>query len=369
MAFLNDIICPPMSKFVSHVWEDSEGAEGEAGEFTGDMPADDQGLERRTITYTQYIEYVFTQYNLYQTKASRKLHLRNYNPEWDATIVYESDYKTCLEVLRSEILPKMGGYLVASKDATTGYIMIDITTNFGTSNQPIRAGTNLLDYMSTHNPFYTAVIAKGGNPDNDYSTGTEPVKMDQPMYYDSLYILSRYGVICAYKEFPECTTLTDLEARCTEFLDSQQFEDYSLDLSATDLHIINDEYDLLKVGKSVVFSSPKHHETPVSLLITSMEIHLDTGEKKLKLGSSKKRTITRDVTKVNVKVENNQTVVGDDIIVEDSVIEGSSNPISSGAVYDALQGGGGGGGGGDGWIHQINGVTQETGTINFVTGG
>ena len=28
---------------------------------------------------------------------------------------------------------------------------------------------------------------------------------------------------------------------------------------------------------------------------------------------------------------------------------------------------GGGGSGGDGWIHQIDGVTQATGTVNFVT--
>ena len=59
-----------------------------------------------------------------------------------------------------------------------------------------------------------------------------------------------------------------------------------------------------------------------------------------------------------------------------STREESRNPSYSGGSYRGSQSGGnssggssGGGGGGDGWVHQIDGVTQETGTINFVTTG
>ena len=366
ISFLNDVICKPLSKYIYTVFEGGESTTpfvdgSDSGTFTGEGE-DDGEKQRRTIKLSEYIEYVFSQYNSHQTRNDRKLYLRNYSPEHDATIVYDSDYKTCLEVLRSEILPKTGGYLVATKDPETGHILVDITNNFGSSNQTIRSGRNLIDFTSVQQPFYTAIMAKGGNPNNDFSRDVEPIVLDEPMTLSSTLVY-KYGFLCAYKEFPECTTQSALEARCRDFLDSQQFDSYNFDVTATDLHIVKDSYDILRVGNRVMFTSPSHDIHKVSLLITGMEIRLDTGEKKISIGSRERRDLTHNVSWVTIKQENNVTNEAD-ITVDDTVTQGSSNPVSSGAVYDALQGGGGGGGG-DGWIHQINGMTQETGTINF----
>lgn len=352
LAFLNDIILAPMEKFVIPDFSDGEN-EGDEGDFSsGDdiEPDPDNGLVQRTVNIEEYLQLVFQKYNETQTKASRKLIFRG--TTIGATILYNSDYKSCFDIIKSEILEYIDGYMVAERVGNNTYV--DIKTSFPSGGQPITAGANLLDFTASGDTFYTACIAKGGRVKNEKGE-MEDVMMDTPVVIGAA---STYGVICAYKHFPQCTTVEDLQAACQSFLADQQFNNLLFEVSAVDLHISNSEYASLKAGQSVQFYS-KQHGIKTTVVVSAVEVHLDTGEKTVTLGSRKRAqtahsSFTYNMAKqVNDLSKNKEAVKPYDI----TPTEGSVNPVTSGGIYDAMEH----------WEHQIDGVTQKTGTVNFIT--
>lgn len=349
IAYLNDIIIPPLSKYVYNFIGESSG---DGGGFTDG--SEDAEKVQRIMYMNEYIEHVFTVYNTLQTKQSRKMTLGTLNLVTNPSLPYDSDYKSALDILREEILPYTGGYLYATK--VNGSIVVSVIQSFGQSNQVIKAGVNLMEFSETQQGFYTAVIAKGGKRYDEWSGDEEPVQLEVPITM-SQDIINRYGTICAYKYFPEATTAQELTSRCYTFLASQQFQKMTLDVSALDLHILDSGYDRLNVGSLVQFESPIPGESPVQMVVSEAEIHLDTGEKRVRLGERDRNKITQKWAQAErIKAGTTNT----NIRVDQTINEGSTNPVSGGAVYDAL-------GSADKWTHQVDGVTQETGTVNFIT--
>lgn len=69
-------------------------------------------------------------------------------------------------------------------------------------------------------------------------------------------------------------------------------------------------------------------------------------------------------------LDDNASSFGDDYDEVSDAASGFGNAVDTAvnlpSMYDLAMNGGGGGGG-DQWIHQIDGVTKETGTVNFIT--
>lgn len=392
LAFLNDIILPPMTDFVPVETSGTTGdtfTSGTTGDTfsSGDTAgADDDGYVRRSINLRTYLQYVFSEFNAKQlTRLDRRLILRNENIA-DMTLYYNSDFKSCLEILRTEIMPHVDGYLVAVRSNGTTYV--DIVKSYQTiPNQQIRAGVNLLDFAAEQQPFYTGVVAKGGEASNQFVSG-DYIHWSQEA---SGEIVARYGLMYAYKNWPECKTTDALAAKCTEFLSEQQFSKMRISADAIDLHIVDGNYDAIKLGRTVTFNSPVHMGSTVDLVVSGIRTNLATGEKYITLGEREKGNAPELSTIVI-----DASVKSKERLIDYAPTEGSPYPVTSDGVYQALQGGGGGGGGGgitvdpvptsgstnpvssggvydalqnlgDGWTHQIDGVTQTTGTINFVT--
>ena len=350
LAYLNDVIIPPLSQYVLNLTDGS----GEGGLTDG---SEEGNLVQRVMYMSEYLDYVMGKYDTFQTKQSRKFYIGEMDLEVDPAMPYNSDFKTAMDVIRSEILPYTGGYLYAYKDQTNG-LTLEIRQSFAEAGQPIQAGVNLLDFSEAQQTFYTAVMAKGGKAKSDWESEEAPVQTDTPIAMDHT-IIDRYGLICAYKYWPDCVSASDLTSRCNTFLATQQFGTMSLDVTAMDLHITNRQYDLLRLGRIVRFISPIPGEAPVDLMVTGMEVHLDTGEKRVQLGDRNRNRATQLWGGGGTAVTNNSTN-NTNVKVDQSIRQGSVNPVSSGAVYNALQNSG------DKWIHQIDGVAQETGTVNFV---
>lgn len=338
LGFLNDIIVAPLSQYVE----------------------DQNGKVPRTFLLQDYLNYVFSKHNQFEQRNDRMLYLRGEIPE-TKVIQYRSNYKSCLEILRSEVMPYTAASLVVSREGNSTYVTVFTTASAG--NQPIEAGVNLLDLAAQQKSFYTAIVAKGGKPEG----AVEHISIDTPITLGA-DIVAKYGMLCAYQEY-DYDNLTQLEWRCRQFLAEQQFEDMEFTIKALDLHIVSGAYNALKIGRTVAFRSPAHGINRVNVVINKIVTHLDTGEKEITLGGKKEtKPLTWMVTTESSTSTGSSSAV--DLDVDYAPTENSTNPVTSGGVYDAIQdamgGGGGGGTGGDGWIHQIDGVTQGTGTINFI---
>lgn len=354
LGFLNDIIVPPLSEYV-----DADTYVPAQGEPPSQIPSGSTGKIHRVVLLQDYINYVFNKHNQIEPRVDRKLYLSGEELETKA-IQYRSNYKSCLEILRSEIMPYTTASLVVSRNNGSTYVTMLKTASAG--NQPIEAGVNLLDLAAQQKSFYTAVVAKGGKPQG----AVDNISIDTPITLGA-DIVAKYGMLCAFQEY-DYDNLTQLEWRCRQFLAEQQFEDMEFTIKALDLHIVSGAYNALKIGRTVAFRSPAHGINRVNVVINKVITHLDTGEKEITLGGKKEtKPLTWMLTESGSTSTGSSSAV--DLDVDYAPTEGSTNPVTSGGVYDAIQNAGGGGSGGDGWIHQIDGVTHETGTVNFVTTG
>ena len=240
LSFLNDVILPPVKV-----------NEGEK------------------ITMTQYIQAVFNYYNKTCRRNDRKLTLGTISLRSNQSAKHSWNYETCFDILKNDILPYTGSYTIVRRSGGTTYI--DFAYKFlNQINQPIKLSSNMLDLENVDQEFYTAVIAKGA---------TDEIKMLAPISSGAT-LINKYGFICAYKDYPDCETMADLQARCSSFLQSQQYRGKRFKISATDLHLDNSAVDQFLVGKVSKIDSSFHNDVDdLKAVISRIEISLDTGEK------------------------------------------------------------------------------------------
>jgi len=253
LAFLNDVVVPPVKV---------------------------KGGEK--ITMKEYIQALFEYYNNTCRREDRKLVLGKIELKSDQSAKHVWNYETCFDILRTGILPYTGSYVVTRRENDITYV--DFVYKFNNIiNQSIKMTSNLLDLTKSGQEFYTAVIAKGAS---------DAVQMLSPMTADNA-LVQKYGFICAYKEYPSCETITDLQMQCSVFLKSQQFGGMSFEASATDLHLENSAMEQFMIGSVAKIDSPFHDfANNFRAAISRIEISLDTGEKRATLLTLSQQILT-----------------------------------------------------------------------------
>lgn len=248
LAFLNDVICPPNAPGLTVSMNDG-----------------------------QYYRFLINYYNSQQVRSDRKLTLGTV-PTGGVSRVREWSYRSCMDELRSNVLPYTGGVLLTRRQ--NGKTYIDWKNEFtSTGNQPIMLGLNLLDVSRTGQQFYTMAIASGGK---DIEGKT--VSMSAPVKA-SADLCGKYGNICAYLSYPEITSVPALQAKCILFLQKQQFDGFSFQCDAVDMHISNSAYEQLAVGKkaNIKFSDL---DNVLTMPITKVVVDISNGKKTVTVSSA-----------------------------------------------------------------------------------
>ncbi len=248
LAFLEDVICPPDAPGLSATMTD--------GEF-----------------YTFLINY----YNSQQTRSDRKLVIGT-APTGGTSRVHEWSFQSCLDELKSDVLPYTGGIILTHRvDGETVIDWINEYTDSG--NQPIKLGLNLLDLSATGAEIYTSAIAKGAQDDNG-----DDIRMSAPVKL-SADIVRKYGDICVYLEYPTIKTVSELRTKCVEFLYSQVFKDLKFDISAVDIHALESEaFERFEIAQLINVEVPFSKEI-FNLPITKIDLDLEKGTKNITVTS------------------------------------------------------------------------------------
>mgnify|MGYP007122069736 CR=1 FL=1 len=135
-----------------------------------------------------------------------------------------------------------------------------------------------------------------------------------------------YGRILMQKEFPNANTTNLLMSEATKWLADKNESLPTIECSAADLHYISGEEsnEAFRIGQRVKIESAPHLIRDLYLPIYKISMNLDSGTKKMSIGTPPKRELT-DITKSS----------------SGSTRSGSSQSTSSGGS----SGGSGGGGG------------------------
>lgn len=265
----------------------------------------------------------------------------------------ETCFESTYDLIKKECLEQAGGYLFFRKSNGRNYV--DWLTSMPYScNQPVEFGLNLLDFASTFDgsSIVTCVAPIGEVIDEE--TGVVLTVADindgSPVIEGSG--VSYYGKITKTVKYPGVTDPELLYQLGRQYLMDQQFNKTSIECSAAELHFKNDNYTPFRVGQSIRCRSTPHFMDH-TFQLTRMELDLDTGAKQITLGTPSHKTLTQIVPDEEEEEEEESLEELEQRV--ETVETGLANLANQIAQH--------------GWLHQIDGVTQQTGTINFVSIG
>ena len=111
-----------------------------------------------------------------------------------------------------------------------------------------------------------------------------------PRFIDSAFV-GTYGRIIRPIKFNGVTTLSDLRAKAVEWLNKQEIDGLTLDISAADLRFIDRSLGDIRTGKKVTVTSAPHGVSQV-LTVTQVDCDMTKASKRLTIGKLHKKNLS-----------------------------------------------------------------------------
>ena len=197
------------------------------------------------------------------------------------TLTVKSNYEDTLSLINGKLVDVYGGYIVVRH--INGVRYLDYVKEINSQcNQVIQFGKNIVDMKTSikGENIYTALIATGSNVLlSSVRNGTYEGFVKQGDYIYSPEAVEKYGWIWKYSNFSEIKydknlLLTKAISELKTAINTQ----FTIDLTAVDLHLLDVNIDRIKVGDSIrVISLP--HNIDNIMLVKSMSIDIDDPSK------------------------------------------------------------------------------------------
>lgn len=251
--------------------------------------------EYKEILLRDFFSQVIQNHNS-QVEADRRFVIGNVTIP-DKYVYRKLNYESTWSVLTSMCLDTDGGYIFA--DYVEGHNRINWYKDMPyRADQPVQYALNLIDMTQDINgaDICTRVIPLGR-----YDAAENEV--DPPEYLtiedktggfdyienDEAKVL--YGNITKVKTYNDISNLDKLYDTAALWLQDEQYDKLVLECEAAELHYIDGSYHAFKVGQSVnVKSTP--HLIDVDLPLSKMSLELDSGVKKITIGTAPRKTLT-----------------------------------------------------------------------------
>lgn len=280
-----------------------------------------------------FINYIIEEHNKQVTanhtiQSNREIILGNVTVDNDR-VYRQTDYNTTADALQQMCLDTDGGYFILRKE----YVMedgnrvakryLDWTKDVpGGTGQPAAFGLNLLELNQDLNgaDIVTVLIPTGEDdilinnntlwndtdhlcPHNSEGFTFLHNPGDDELTWKEGY--EKYGRILKQKDWSDISEKSNLQQRACEWMRDQNEEPVTVECTAADLHYLkypeyqteegDQKYDPFFVGEKVqVVSSP--HGLTKELPIYKISINLDSGVKRMSIGTPPKRELT-DIVK------------------------------------------------------------------------
>lgn len=170
-----------------------------------------------------------------------------------------------LTAIREKLVDQLGGYLRLRHESEKLYLdWIKIEEYGKYCEQPIQFGENLMDYSETMtaDEVVTALIPLGAAIEQNLSEdATEFERLEKNVNITSVnngknYIYSKEGVenfgwIWKTEKWDDVTVPANLLKKATEFLQTNQYENLVLSLTAVDLSLFGQDYDSFDIGDRI----------------------------------------------------------------------------------------------------------------------
>ena len=210
----------------------------------------------------------------------------------DSTVYRKFDYETTYDVLQKMCIETNDGYLFFRRQNNVNYI--DWLKDMPFScNQTIRFGINLLNYSSNFDTsdFATCVLPVG-KADSETGEALTIASINGGSDIIVSEAAQTYGKVTQVVRLSDIKDPYELMSEGRKYLENSQFNALNIECTAADLHSMNPDLELFRVGQNVHCISEPHlvdRDFPLS----KMQINLDSAAKLITLGIIKRRTLTR----------------------------------------------------------------------------
>lgn len=240
------------------------------------------------VLISDVFKYIIAQYNA-QVAQNKQFIVGNITIT-DRYVYTEFDYDICLSVLISTCIDSTGGYLFLRKEENGIYIdwLAEVPD---ASDQPVQFASNMLDLNqdTKAEDICTVVLPVGGQVDGVNIT-IAPVNQGSDILEDSDAI-AKYGRILKIQQWNDIIDPQALKDKATEWLAKQQEDDITIETDAAELHYLDGSVGAYRIGQLVnVISGP--HGVDKEYPILKMSMNLDSGTKRITLGTPPRKELT-----------------------------------------------------------------------------
>ena len=230
----------------------------------------------------------------------------------DKTVYRKLNYDSTIDTLKRQCLNAEGGYFFLRRVNGVNYIdwLEDMPYD---CNQPCEFGLNLTELISQFDgsSIATCVLPLG---EEDSVTGlpltVKAINKGSDVIESAA--ASEYGRITKAVSFNGVRYASTLYKDGIEYLQETQFSNLSIECSASELHLQNENYEQFRIGQKVRCHSIPHLLDCCFPLI-KMSVQLDTAAKQITLGSVKKPTLTE----IEKETRNNVETISTEILGTD----------------------------------------------------
>lgn len=170
-----------------------------------------------------------------------------------------TNYEDTLSAMRNKLCDSLNGYLRVRKSNGKRYLDLVRLEDYGKyCDQPIKMGYNMLDYVKKNSgeTIYTVLIPLGARLEEsevdglDAYTNIKNVNNGKDYIYNEEAV-KHFGMIWTTKKWNDVTEPANLKRKGEQWLKTTQYETVSLELTAVDMSMLNQELDKFDLGDTI----------------------------------------------------------------------------------------------------------------------
>lgn len=218
-----------------------------------------------------------------------------------------TNFETTLKAIREKLVERLGGYLRLRHENDRLYLDWITLEEYGKyCSQPIEFGLNMLDYSlsRTAENIVTALIPLGARLEGESEIEALEKYVDiTSVNGGSNYIYNQsavenFGWVWTTNTWQDVTEPSNLLRKGKEWLEDNQFEDLTLELTAVDLSMMDSDYDAFEIGDRIQCRA-KPYGMNRAFPVMEMQIPLQKPDgATLTLGENRKLTYTEQQSRI-----------------------------------------------------------------------
>lgn len=225
-----------------------------------------------------------------------------------------TNYDTTLSQIAEDLVDDLGGFLRVRHDQGVRYLdYLDASPH--TSKQVVHIGKNLTDLKTNLDTLdiATVLIPLGAKTGEKAASGADKRVTVASVNSGLDYIVGSgaafYGNIWRTKTWQDVTVPANLLTRGTDYLTDAQWANLTIEASALDLGLVDDEVEQFRLLDMVrVVSEP--HGIDRNFLLSKLEIDLNhPGQTRITFGQSVSTSMSSQVAEAAQEIQNTPTII------------------------------------------------------------